>query len=269
MIREPRTLIRHNRITDTVADVEAILSEVLKSLKKFLRCSLSHSFVNTSLKELLSIKGLGEKALEEVMANRPFHSIEDLIFNEKIVYRKLNKKAVAVLAKSGALKALQDSRFRGDRHFLHCLTEGKPKAVKGFQAAIDKYDGPDSFTREERVIAIHELTGRFPIDSVVKSSDFTRLSRHGIMQISELEGEGVAWGVVREIEFKQTRGKSSKWILATVEDFSGISTQVRCWAITPNCHLEKYKMYMIKASWSADWGFSTRGLVDKSWVEIK
>ena len=42
---------------------------------------------------LTTIKGLGDKAIEEIVANRPFNTVEDLLFNENVVYRKLNKKS--------------------------------------------------------------------------------------------------------------------------------------------------------------------------------
>jgi DNA polymerase-3 subunit alpha len=42
----------------------------------------------TFYQPLSSIKGLGEKAIEQVINNRPFKTIDDLLFNENIAYTK-------------------------------------------------------------------------------------------------------------------------------------------------------------------------------------
>jgi len=61
---------------------------------------------NKIVQPLTSIKGLGEKAIEQITAHRPFHTIEDFLFHEKVVYSKLNKKALDALTKSEALESL-------------------------------------------------------------------------------------------------------------------------------------------------------------------
>ncbi len=48
----------------------------------------------TLIQPFSSIKGLGDKAVEQIINNRPFDKVEDLLFNEDIVYSKLNKKAL-------------------------------------------------------------------------------------------------------------------------------------------------------------------------------
>ena len=50
----------------------------------------------TLIQPLTSIKGLGEAAIHQILENRPFSSVEEFLFNENIVYSKLNKKAIDV-----------------------------------------------------------------------------------------------------------------------------------------------------------------------------
>ena len=50
----------------------------------------------TLIQPLTSIKGLGEVAIEQIITNRPYNKIEDLLFNEDISYSKLNKKGIDV-----------------------------------------------------------------------------------------------------------------------------------------------------------------------------
>ena len=63
---------------------------------------------NTILYGLGSIKGVGESAIPEIIANRPYTSIEDMI--SKIPKKALNKRVGLALIKSGACKAFDDNR---------------------------------------------------------------------------------------------------------------------------------------------------------------
>mgnify|MGYP001224808994 CR=1 FL=1 len=69
----------------------------------------------TLIQPLTSIKGLGDAAIDQIMANRPFHEVEDFLFNESITYSKLNKKALDVLIKAEAVDELMDERFRNQK----------------------------------------------------------------------------------------------------------------------------------------------------------
>ncbi|HAI38082.1 MAG TPA: hypothetical protein DCM40_08155, partial [Maribacter sp.] len=48
----------------------------------------------TLVQPLSSIKGLGDKAIDQIITHRPFSTVEDLLFSKEIVYSKLNKKAL-------------------------------------------------------------------------------------------------------------------------------------------------------------------------------
>ena len=58
----------------------------------------------TLIQPLTSIKGLGMAAIEQILANRPINSAEDMLFNENITYSKLNKKSLDALCRGGALR---------------------------------------------------------------------------------------------------------------------------------------------------------------------
>lgn len=84
----------------------------------------------TLIQPLSSIKGLGDKAIEQVLNNRPFNTPEELLFNENVVYSKLNKKGLQALAESGALGSLVDERFTGLKHFSFPVLRIVPKQRK-------------------------------------------------------------------------------------------------------------------------------------------
>lgn len=61
------------------------------------------------LYSLNSIKNVGEKALEQIFANKPYSSLKDLL--EKIPKKVLNKRVVENLIKAGALDSINTNRY--------------------------------------------------------------------------------------------------------------------------------------------------------------
>ena len=55
-----------------------------------------------------AIKGVGTKAIESIMANRPFNNLEDFI--KKVDTQKVNKRVIEALIKSGGMDGLGQSR---------------------------------------------------------------------------------------------------------------------------------------------------------------
>ena len=82
---------------------------------------------NTLIQPLAGIKGLGDSAIDQIVANRPFNSIEEFLFNEGITYSKLNKKAIDVLVRSKALDELMDDRFTGLKHYWSAVAVDRPR----------------------------------------------------------------------------------------------------------------------------------------------
>ena len=62
----------------------------------------------TILYGLGSVKGVGDNAIDNIIANRPFTSLEDIV--EKVPKRALNKRAGIALIKSGALNDININR---------------------------------------------------------------------------------------------------------------------------------------------------------------
>ena len=100
----------------------------------------------TLVAPLTTIKGLGDKAIEEIVAHRPFETVEDLLFNEDIVYRKLNKKSLDALCRSGALNELIDDRFTGAKHFWSACCVDRPKNLKKLAENIEGYKEAGDFS---------------------------------------------------------------------------------------------------------------------------
>ena len=221
---------------------------------------------NTLVAPLTTIKGLGEKAIEQILSNRPFKDIEDFIFNENIVYSKLNKKALDVLCRAGAMDNFIDDRFTGDKHFWSAVCVDRPKRLKNFIENIETYRPEGSFTEEEKITFLSDLTGIFPVSKVVTPDVQTRIDEYVLPPISEYDHDlGACWCIPRSVTTKTSKN-GRKFYVVEVIDSNSVITKIRCWSIKP----EKDKMfinrpYALKPRYNGDWGFSTYGAINNSW----
>ncbi len=220
----------------------------------------------TLVAPLTTIKGLGEKAIEQILKNRPFCNIEDFIFNENIVYSKLNKKALDVLCRAGALKDFIDDRFTGDKHFWSAVCVDRPKRLKNFHENIETYAPEGNFIEEERITFLADLTGIFPVSKVVTPDVQNRIDSWVAPPISEFDHDlGYCWCIPRSVTVKVSKNKK-KFYVVEVIDSNSVLTKIRCWSINPEkdeIHINR--PYMLKPRYSADWGFSTYGATNNSW----
>ena len=223
---------------------------------------------NELIAPLTTIKGLGEKAIEEITANRPFETVEDLLFNDAIVYRKLNKKSLDALSRGGALADLIDDRFTGTEHFWSACCMDRPKNRKKFAENIERYKEAGDFSKNDTVEFLAELTGIFPMSLVAPEEVQESLKRYQVPPISEYDAElGACWGIPRNLNLRKS--KNGKWFaVIDLIDSNSKLTKLRYWGVNKDTIRDEIKLnevYVIKPQFSEGWGFSTRGHVDKAW----
>tara|TARA_R110002020_G_scaffold6878_12_gene29207 strand:- start:9596 stop:13048 length:3453 start_codon:yes stop_codon:yes gene_type:complete len=215
----------------------------------------------TLIQPLSSIKGLGDKAIVQILAHRPFATVEELIFNEEIVYSKLNKKALDVLIRSGAADVVMDDRFTGRKHFWSSVAVNRPTSKKKLNEQIDLYKEEGEFTEEEEIENIVSLTGIFPLHLVLDGPVQDRLDELYIPPISEYDRDlGLVWFIPREIIPKQTKNGKTYWIVSAIDGNSNI-TKFKCWGVNPDrdrIHINR--PYMARLDYDEQWGFSTRSI---------
>ncbi len=218
---------------------------------------------------LSSLKGIGDSAIKQIIARRPYNKIEDLIYNPRISYSKVNKKTFNVLIKSQALNSLIDDRFDNLKHFWHVVSENKPKDIKKFNDYILKTKGEKDFTQEEKIEFIIGFSGTFPFHLVMDEKIMNRLIEKDIPPLSEFSDEKcIVWGVVRDVEIKYTKN-NKEYYLVTILDSNFNITSVKCWGI--NSKTDKLFInhpYIIKPKFEDPWGFSTLGKIGNSWKMI-
>ena len=205
------------------------------------------------------MKGLGEKAIEEIVAHRPFVDAEDLLFRKDVSYRKLNKKVIDVLVRSQALNGIVDERFSGLKHFWSAVAVKRPKTKKALLKNIEEFKPEGDFSNVEKIEYLVHLTGVYPFELVLKPQLLSSLEANCVPPLSLFdEVLGASWFVLRGITKRNTKKGREYWILECI-DPSG-SEEVKCWGINPNKdRLDINGVYLIRPDYDPQWGFSVKG----------
>ncbi len=220
---------------------------------------ISETEKKTLVQPLTSIKGLGDKAVEQILQHRPFNTPEELLFNEDISYSKLNKKALDVLVRSGALNNMVDDRFTGLKHFWSAIAVDRPKKEKNLLDNIELYKPEGDFTKAEKMEFLTNLTGIYPINEVVSDKLLKKFGKLKVPPIGEYDRDlRLCWFIIRDVIEKKTKTGKDYWILKTIDNESN-QVDIKCWGVDPQ--LDYYKKNvpcMAKLDYNDTWGFSTR-----------
>ena len=212
------------------------------------------------IQPLTSIKGLGDKAMDQILEHRPFNSVEDLLFNEEISYSKLNKKSLDVLVRSGACDSMIDDRFKHTKHFWLSIANDRPKNKKKFEDNLKKYLSEGDFTEEEKIDNIVSLTGVFPFEIVLDSKVKERLDHLKVPPLAQYDKDlQLCWFIPREIIPKKTRNGKTFWIINAIDDTCQI-TNIKCWNVRQDELVHLNRPYVSKLEHDPQWGFSTRSI---------
>ena len=213
---------------------------------------------DTLIQPLTSIKGLGDKAIEQIINHRPFNSIEEFLFHPEITYSKLNKKSIHALTLSQAMNSLMDDRFTGLAHFYAAIAEDRPRKEKNLLENIEKYAPEGDFTEEQKLEYLVSLTGVFPINAVVTPRVRQKLDELYVPPISEFDPSlGVTWFIPRECKLKKSKNGKNFYVVKVIDD-NNETTVIRCWGVDPEKDIVQInRPYMARLNYNQQWGFST------------
>jgi len=219
---------------------------------------------NSLIQPLVNIKGVGTKALEEIIKNRPYIVIEDIMFNDNVDGRKMNKRVLSALAKAGAMRSVleADDRFESLKHMWLSAIENKSTTLKKLDAQIEEHRGCGEFTKEEFINFQTELTGIYPISEVISTEHLRKFAKLEVEPLGNYEENPFApcyWAVIRSISFrKTTTTKKDFAIIETIDStFKPINIKVWNW----NKRLDSVVVngcYMMKVDFSPQWGYSIK-----------
>jgi DNA polymerase-3 subunit alpha len=215
----------------------------------------------TLIQPLSSCKGIGDAAIDQIVAHRPYNTIEEFLFNEEMVYSKVNKRVLDILIRSGAMDPLIDDRFTGGKHFWSAVAVERPRNQKKLDENIELYKPEGKFSEEEKIEYLVDLTGVFPMEKVITGEVLRKLQDYGVPPLGEYDPDlQLSWFIPRAIIPKKTKNGKDYWILECIDDTSTL-TKVRCWGVNPNKdRIFLNRPYMAKLNYDPNWGFSTRAI---------
>ena len=216
---------------------------------------------NTLIQPLSSCKGIGDAAIEQILAHRPYNTIEEFLFNEEMVYSKVNKRVLDILIRSGAMEPLMDDRFTGAKHFWSAAAVERPRNQKKLDENIELYKAEGDFSDEEKIEYLVDLTGVFPMERVITGEVLRKLRELYVPPLGEYDPElQLAWFIPRAIIPRKTKNGKDYWIVECIDDTSTL-TNIRCWGVKPEKdRIFLNRPYMAKLSYDPNWGFSTRAI---------
>lgn len=215
----------------------------------------------------LSLKGVGDSAVEEVMANRPYRDLLDLFWDLEGKWRhsKANKKVWDVLTKLGAFDSMglvgKDCLFQNYRQLNYVLVEcsdrlKKKNGAEQLKDVLTEAMQLEDWTDHEKAEFHRELAGDMDINMLVHEDVQQKLQGYGVVPISELTGKGLAWFVLEKAVEKLTKNKKT-YLLLTVKDPSGTASRVFLWGGRLCSIIKPNGVYVAEVE-KSDFGYASR-----------
>ena len=192
----------------------------------------SYELPNTIIQPLTGIKGVGEKAVEEIIANRPYTDLEDFLFNDRTDYKKVTKASLGKLALVGAMDDLKDERFVSESHFYEVINQSHKRTEKGYQKFLDsieefKSEFPYDWSREERIQNIKKFYCYYPFDVVLSPEFLQRMKDNNCQPISKFNpenGDKFLWFIVESVVTKATKNGREYLKITAIDNVGGRKT---------------------------------------------
>ncbi len=221
----------------------------------------------------LSCKGVGEAAIDEIIEERPYKQVDDLLWNDvgKWKHSKFNKRALQNLIKVRAFGSMdlvgEGKTFSSYSQMHEILIENNSSIKKWTKRDPDR--GRNAFREclietagmqewSKMTLATHsvDIMGSFNAGMVVSDELQDKLSARGINSIDEIEGRDLYWFVVTDMKTKLTKHKKP-YLLLTVTGISGGNYRLFCWGWNGKLEIPQYSLCVAEVD-KNDFGCSTQ-----------
>ena len=217
-----------------------------------------------------SCKGIGDAAVDEIFANRPYDNVEEFLWNEDGTWRhsKLNKRAVSVLIQLRAFETMNwEDKFTSYKHFHDIVIDNWDKIRKStkrepdrgknhFRSVLLESESVSEWTMQEIAQNSLDLIGTINTESIMQPELLEKLKQKDISSIDDFKGENIYWAMITGFVSKKTRNKKPYLILSCLGT-TGKTHRVFCWNTPENPELKNYNIFAVQLQ-SGDYGYSTR-----------
>lgn len=226
----------------------------------------------------LTVKAVGDKAVEEIEMYRPYRMVEDLLWNPDGTWRhsKFNKRAMENLIKIGAFESMgivgEGKPFASYRAMHAVIVEDnhklkhKKKGRDELAARLKALGSLDEWSKEERIAFSKELVGAFDINLVMPKKVRDKLDELNLLSIDDFDPDrrpAIYWFIVEETQVKLTKNKK-EYILLTATGLSGKRSKIYCWGFNSEKHDVAANQVYVGELGQTNFGFSTQVFKIKS-----
>jgi len=228
---------------------------------------------------LTSIKGLGKNAVKEILQNRPYTSLDQMLFDEngKWYHSKLNKTGFAALCMTESLDALEEmwkgeiqnhkqlhdiiienyNTLRKSKFGMTLRQAEKTGAGPILPQLIEQTAGTEDWTRIEKLQMYQDMCSATRDDLAFPEELMTKIRSANVKSVLQMDpGEkSIAWFCVVETIKKTTKNKKVFYRVKITDEESN-SGWLRVWGEIPSS-MEPYSIWLTNASNDPNWGAST------------
>ena len=228
---------------------------------------------------LTSIKGVGKSAVKEIMVNRPYTTLDDLLYDSDGKWRhsKMNKAAFASLCKIEGFHSIQemwDGTVKNHNQLHNVIIENysnlkKSKFGMTLRQAKKSEAGPvlpqlieeslhiEDWSRIEKLNMYQELCSATRDDLAFPPEMMTKIQNANVKSVLNMDpGEkSIAWCCIVDMIKKTTKNKKTFYRLK-ITDYENNTGWLRLWGEKPSS-MEPYSIWLVEASNDPNWGAST------------
>ena len=221
-----------------------------------------------------TIKGVGETAIEEIVACRPYRSIEEMLWKDDGQWRpsKFNRRALESLIRAGGFESMgvvgKDKQFSSWKQMHHVLIENAEdikkwakkdpqRGIKKFRELIIETEGMPEWTRRETALMQIELSGKLDPTSLISPELQQKFKDREVHSVDSWERLDIYWFVIVSSAEKKTKN-GKPYLMLQVMGEAGNMEKMFMWDWDGKIAFEPYTLCVAEVDRS-DFGLATKG----------
>jgi len=228
---------------------------------------------------LSSFKGVGDAAMGEILENRPYRNLDELLYDETGAWKhsKMNKRCFAALTKMEAFGSLEefDAGILNNHRQMHDLIIENYDVLKKNRYGMSirkarKLDAPsqlppllgavsniEDWTRVEKISNFAEIGGSVNEELVFPAEVMAKIEESQLPSLPSLSGNirKIAWGCLQDIIKKTSKNGKTFYRIKVIDPQSNYCW-LRVWGDIPPA-AAPYTIWIFDVSNNEQWGAST------------
>ncbi len=228
---------------------------------------------------LSSFKGVGDAAMQEILENRPYRNLDELLYNDDGTWKhsKMNKRCFAALTKMEAFASLEEfgvGILRNHRQMHDLIIENydvlkknrygmsirkarKIDAPSQLPSLIESTKQIEDWSRVEKISNFAEIGGTVNEELVFPSEVMAKIDRSEIPSLPSISGNmrTIAWGCLQDIIKKTSKNGKTFYRIKVIDPQSNYCW-LRVWGNIPPT-ASPYTIWIFDVTNNEQWGAST------------